>query len=81
MRFHNVIIPRNRFERRERYRCFPYGEILQRYKVNLNIFWLKDESLEESENILLLGHIAAVIANNITLVGFVGTIDYYSKVS
>jgi len=49
--------------------------------VSLNIFWLKDESLEDSETILLLGHIAAVIAKNITLIGFVETIDYYSKVS
>jgi type I restriction enzyme M protein len=35
----------------ERFRPFSYEELMQRDKVNLDIFWLKDESLEESENL------------------------------
>jgi len=43
----------NRHERteNERFRCFPYDELLKRDKVNLDIFWLKDESLEDSANL------------------------------
>lgn len=42
----------NRFKRKEteRFRAFIYHELIQRDKVNLKIFWLKDESLEDSEN-------------------------------
>ncbi len=48
--------PENRFDRREggeegRWRAFPYEELLARDKVNLDIFWLRDESLEESANL------------------------------
>lgn len=45
--------PANRFERRatERFKAFTYDELLQRDKVSLDIFWLKDESLEDSENL------------------------------
>jgi type I restriction enzyme M protein len=35
----------------ERFRCFPYDELLKRDKVNLDIFWLKAESLEDSANL------------------------------
>jgi type I restriction enzyme M protein len=34
-----------------RWRCFDYGELLKRDKLNLDIFWLKDKSLEDSENL------------------------------
>jgi type I restriction enzyme M protein len=45
--------PENRFERKEteRFKSFAYDELMQRDKVNLDIFWLKDESLEDSENL------------------------------
>ena len=52
--------PENRFERKQtwsednpngRWRVFTYDEIIQRDKVNLDIFWIKDESLENSENL------------------------------
>lgn len=45
--------PANRFERRgtEQFRAFTYDELLQRDKVSLDIFWLKDDSLEDSENL------------------------------
>jgi type I restriction enzyme M protein len=35
----------------ERFKCFTYDELLKRDKVNLDIYWLKDESLEESTNL------------------------------
>ena len=33
----------------ERFRRFTYDELTQRDKANLDIFWLRDESLEDSE--------------------------------
>lgn len=35
----------------ERFRSFGIGEIKKRDKMNLDIFWLKDESLEDLENL------------------------------
>ncbi len=35
----------------ERFRAFTYDEIMQRDKVSLDIFWLRDESLEDTENL------------------------------
>ena len=35
----------------ERFRRFTYDELTQQDKVNLDIFWLRDESLEDSENL------------------------------
>ncbi len=45
--------PENRHQREEteRFRAFTYDEIMQRDKVSLDIFWLKDESLEDTENL------------------------------
>jgi type I restriction enzyme M protein len=42
--------PKNRHERKEseRFKSFTYEELLKRDKLNLDIFWLKDESLEDS---------------------------------
>jgi type I restriction enzyme M protein len=34
-----------------RWRAYEYDELVQRDKCNLDIFWLKDESLEASENL------------------------------
>ena len=34
-----------------RWRAFSYDELMARDKVNLDIFWLRDESLEESANL------------------------------
>ena len=38
----------NRFDRKEteRFKCFTYDDLIKRDKVNLDIFWLKYESLE-----------------------------------
>ncbi len=35
----------------ERFRPFDYDELIRRDKVNLDITWLRDESLESSENL------------------------------
>lgn len=35
----------------ERFKCFPYKELIERDKANLDIFWLKDESVEDLENL------------------------------
>ncbi len=45
--------PKNRHKRNEgeRFKCFTYDELLKRDKVNLDIFWLKDDSLEDSANL------------------------------
>ncbi len=45
--------PESRHQRTEveRFRAFTYDEIMQRDKVSLDIFWLKDESLEDTENL------------------------------
>jgi type I restriction enzyme M protein len=34
-----------------RWRVFDYEELLKRDKVNLDIFWLRDKSLEESDDL------------------------------
>jgi type I restriction enzyme M protein len=45
--------PKNRHERKEteRFKGFTYEELIKRDKVNLDIFWLKDDALEESANL------------------------------
>jgi len=45
--------PKNRHERKEteRFKSFTYEELIKRDKINLDIFWLKDEALEDSANL------------------------------
>jgi type I restriction enzyme M protein len=45
--------PENRHERQEteRFRKFTYDELIKRDKANLDIFWLRDDSLESAENL------------------------------
>ena len=52
--------PKNRHRRKAtwsddrpegRWRCYDYDEISKRDKANLDIFWLRDESLEDSDNL------------------------------
>lgn len=59
--------PKNRFNRKEseRFKSFTYDELLKRDKVNLDIFWLKDESLEDSANLPAPGVIAAEIVEDL----------------
>src|SRR5207237_2325163 len=59
--------PKNRHARKEseRFKSFAYEELLKRDKLNLDIFWLKDESLEESANLPEPDVIAAEIAEDL----------------
>jgi type I restriction enzyme M protein len=43
----------NRHKRKEtdHFKPFAYEDLLKRDKVNLDIFWLRDESLEDSANL------------------------------
>ncbi|MFQ5687190.1 MAG: N-6 DNA methylase [Candidatus Scalindua sp.] len=47
------------------WRAFDYEELINRDKASLDIFWLKDESLEESENLPEPGVIAREIAEDL----------------
>jgi type I restriction enzyme M protein len=59
--------PQNRHERKptERFKPFTYNELTQRDKANLDIFWLKDESLEDTENLPPPDVIARDITENL----------------
>jgi len=65
--FINCFKSDNRYEREEsdRFKVFNYEEIIQRDKVSLDIFWLKDESLEDSENLPDPDILAAEIVENL----------------
>jgi type I restriction enzyme M protein len=56
--------PKDRHNRKEsdRFKSFTYEELTKRDKVNLDIFWLKDDALEESANLPAPEIIAAEIA-------------------
>lgn len=59
--------PENRHEREEteRFRAFNYDELMHRDKVSLDIFWLRDESLEDAENLPDPDVLAGEIAENL----------------
>jgi type I restriction enzyme M protein len=59
--------PKNRHERKEseRFKSFSYRELTKRDKLNLDIFWLKDESLEDSANLPDPDIIAAEIVDDL----------------
>jgi type I restriction enzyme M protein len=58
---------KNRLNRKEtdRFKAFSYDELIKRDKVSLDIFWLKDESLEDTENLPPPEVIAQEIADNL----------------
>ena len=59
--------PANRRDRKEteRFKAFSYDDLMQRDKVSLDIFWLKDESIEDSENLPAPEVLAQDIAENL----------------
>jgi len=66
--------PENRFERKEtwsetnpegRFRKFTYSEIIERDKTSLDIFWLKDKSLTDLDNLPEPDDLANDIIENI----------------
>ena len=58
---------KNRHERKttERFKPFAYAELMQRDKANLDIFWLKDESLDDTDNLPAPEVLAREIAENL----------------
>jgi type I restriction enzyme M protein len=48
-----------------RWRVYSYEELLQRDKISLDIFWLRDESLESSDNLADSDLIAEEIADDL----------------
>jgi type I restriction enzyme M protein len=66
--------PKNRFKRKEteRFKKFTYDEIAARDKTNLDIFWFKDESLADMDNLPEPDTLALEIIENIEagLAGF-----------
>ncbi len=70
--------PENRFERKEteRFRAFDYADLIQRDKASLDIFWLKDESLEDSENLPDPDVLAREIVENLE-----GALEQFSSVA
>ncbi|WP_419739203.1 type I restriction-modification system subunit M [Ruegeria sp.] len=54
-------------ERREteRFRCFAYEDLVARDKLNLDIFWLKDDSLEDIDSLPAPDVIAGEIVENL----------------
>jgi type I restriction enzyme M protein len=59
--------PQNRHDRKEteRFKPFTYEQLIQRDKTNLDIFWLKDESLEDTANLPPPNVIAKEITENL----------------
>jgi type I restriction enzyme M protein len=59
--------PKNRHKREEteRFKVFTYDELIQRDKVSLDIFWLKDDSIEDSANLPNPDILARDIAENL----------------
>ena len=59
--------PDNRRIRKEteRFKAYSYDELMQRDKVSLDIFWLRDESLEDTENLPEPDELAGEIAANL----------------
>ena len=57
----------NRLERQEtdRFRRYSYEELTQRDKANLDIFWLRDESMEDSASLPPPGQIAEKILEDL----------------
>jgi len=59
--------PQNRHERKptERFKAYTYTELTQRDKANLDITWIRDESLEDTENLPAPEIIAREITENL----------------
>jgi len=69
--------PDNRHEREEteRFKPFPYEDLIKRDKVNLDIFWLKDDSLEDIDNLPSPEVLASDITENLE-----AAVDLFSQI-
>ncbi len=59
-----------------RWRCFAYEELAKRDKVNLDIFWLRDKSLEDSDDLPEPEVIAQEIADDLQ-----AALDQFSSIA
>jgi type I restriction enzyme M protein len=59
--------PENRHDREEteRFKAYAYDELIERDKTNLDVFWLKDDSLEDTENLPEPDVLASDIVENL----------------
>ena len=48
-----------------RWRCYDYADLIARDKASLDIFWLKDDSLEDSDNLPAPGLLAQEIVDDL----------------
>jgi type I restriction enzyme M protein len=60
-----VLQPQQPPQAQSRFKCFTYDELIKLDKASLDIFWLKDESLEDSANLPDPGVIAAEIVEDL----------------
>ncbi len=69
--------PENRHEREEteRFKSYSYEELIERDKANLDIFWLKDDSLEDVEDLPEPEVLAADITENLE-----AALDQFSQI-
>ena len=69
--------PENRHQRKEseRFRAFDYADLMKRDKAGLDIFWLKDDSLEDSENLPEPDVLAEIRENMETALEMFGQIE------
>ena len=56
---------RHKREETERFKSYGYDELVGRDKTNLDIFWLRDESLEDTDNLPDPDVLAAEIVENL----------------
>ncbi len=56
---------RKESKKNERWKSFKYDEIIARDKTNLDIFWMKDDSLEDTENLPAPAVLAAEIVEQL----------------
>jgi len=75
--FINCYNPENRHKREEtdRFKSFPYEDLIKRDKVNLDIFWLKDDSLEDIDNLPSPEVLASDITENLE-----AAVDLFSQI-
>ena len=60
----------------ERFRCFDYDALTKRDKINLDIFWLKDDSLDDPDLLPPPDEIAAEIVESLE-----AALDRFRKVA
>jgi type I restriction enzyme M protein len=66
----------------ERFRQFAYDDLVARERANLDIVWLRDESLDDTDNLLSPGVIAAEIVEDLeaALAEFVELADFLQDI-